>query len=133
MKSARDEFGPPRSSIPNDGLNRILNSSNIRDQVNAAGQGLAKNGVTQDQKQANLTLVKGDQGSQSAHKDLGVKQGERPALSPCDGRVQANTQADIKQAGQTLQNAGVKQSAAQQFAPPAQTPSVPPPSQGRSR
>lgn len=129
MKSARDEFGPPRTNSAD--LERLLQSNSIRNEAAAAGQALAKSGVTQDPKQAsNLTLVKNDQGSQSAHKDLGVAQGERPALSPCDGKAQANSQADIKQAGQGLQDAGVKQSAAQQFAPPAQTPNAPTPSVG---
>src|SRR5665213_1802429 len=45
MKSARDEFGPPRA---NPDLQRLLQSSNIREQVHAAGHGLAKNGVTQE-------------------------------------------------------------------------------------
>ena len=129
QKSAREEFGPGAQRIEQRLSQNLQDLQTVRD----AGQQLKQAGVTQDQKQANLTLVKHDQGSQSAHKDMGVKQGERPALSPCDGKVQANTQADIKQAGESLQNAGVKQSAAQQFAPPAQTPSVPPPSQGRSR
>ena len=129
QKSAREEFGPGAQPIEQRLSQNLQDLQTVRD----AGQQLKQAGVTQDQKQANLTLVKHDQGSQSAHKDMGVKQGERPALSPCDGKVQANTQADIKQAGESLQNAGVKQSAAQQFAPPAQTPSVPPPSQGRSR
>ena len=128
-KSAREEFGPGAQTIEQRLSQNLQDLQTVRD----AGQQLKQAGVTQDPKQANLTLVKHDQGSQSAHKDMGVKQGERPALSPCDGKVQANTQADIKQAGESLQNAGVKQSAAQQFAPPAQTPSVPPPSQGRSR
>ena len=128
-KSAREEFGPATQRIEQRLSQNLQDLQTVRD----AGQQLKQAGVTQDPKQANLSLVKHDQGSQSAHKDMGVKQGERPALSPCDGKVQANTQADIKQAGQSLQNAGVKQSAAQQFAPPAQTPSVPPPSQGRSR
>ena len=128
-KSAREEFGPGAQRIEQRLSQNLQDLQTVRD----AGQQLKQAGVTQDQKQANLTLVKHDQGSQSAHKDMGVKQGERPALSPCDGKVQANTQADIKQAGESLQNAGVKQSAAQQFAPPAQTPSVPQPSQGRSR
>ena len=131
MKSARDEFGPPRTNSAD--LQRLLQSNSIRNEISSAGQALAKSGVTQDPKQAsNVTLVKNDQGSQSAHKDMGVQQGERPALSPCDGKAQANSQADIKQAGESLSNAGVKQSAAQQFGSPAQTPNVPPPSQGRS-
>ena len=129
QKSARQEFGPATQRMEQRLSQNLQDLQTVRD----AGQQLKQAGVTQDQKQANLTLVKHDQGSQSAHKDMGVKQGERPALSPCDGKVQANTQADIKQAGESLQNASVKQSAAQQFAPPAQTPSVPPPSQGRSR
>ena len=131
MKSAREEFGPPTTGRIDQRLAQNLQDlQTVRD----LGQQLKQSGVTQDPKQAsNLTLVKNDQGSQSAHKDLGVAQGERPALSPCDGNVQANSKADIKQAGESLSNAGVKQSAAQQFAPPAQTPSIPPPSQGRSR
>ena len=129
QKSARQEFGPATQRMEQRLSQNLQDLQTVRD----AGQQLKQAGVTQDQKQANLTLVKHDQGSQSAHKDMGVKQGERPALSACDGKVQVNTQADIKQAGESLQNAGVKQSAAQQFAPPAQTPSVPPPSQGRSR
>ena len=129
MKSARDGFGPATQRIEQRLSQTLQDLQTVRD----AGQQLKQAGVTQDQKQANLTLVKHDQGSQSAHKDMGVKQGERPALSPCDGKVQANSQADIKQAGQSLSDAGVKQSASQQFGPPAQSPSVPPPSQGRSR
>ncbi len=130
MKNAREEFGPPAHRVEQRLTQNLQDLKTVRD----VGQQLKQSGVTQDQKQANLTLVKNDQGSQSAHKDMGVAQGERPALSPCDGKLQqASNQADIKQAGQALQNAGVKQSAAQQFAPPAQTPSVPPPSQGRSR
>ena len=130
MKSARDEFGPATQRIEQRLSQNLQDLQTVRD----AGQQLKQAGVTQDQKQANLTLVKHDQGSQSAHKDMGVKQGERPALSPCDGKVQANTQADIKQAGQSLSDAGVKQSASQQFGPPAQTPSAPQPSVGgRSR
>lgn len=129
MKSAREEFGPAVQRVEQRLSQNLQDLQTVRD----IGQQLKQSGVTQDQKQVNLTLVKNDQGSQSAHKDMGVAKGERPALSPCDGKMQANSQADIKQAGQGLQNAGVKQSAAQQFAPPAQTPSVPPPSQGRSR
>ena len=130
MKSAREEFGPAVQRVEQRLSQNLQDLQTVRD----IGQQLKQSGVTQDQKQqANLTLVKNDQGSQSAHKDLGVAQGERPALSPCDGNVQANSKADIKQAGQSLSNAGVKQSAAQQFGSPAQTPSVPPPSQGRSR
>jgi hypothetical protein len=129
MKTAREEFGPPVQRIEQRLSQNMKDLQTVRD----LGQQLKQSGVTQDQKQANLTLVKNDQGSQSAHKDVGVKQGERPALSPCDGKVQASTQADITQAGQGLQNAGTTQSAAQHFPPPAQTPTVPPPSQGRSR
>jgi hypothetical protein len=130
LKSARDEFGPPAHQVEQRLSQNLKDLQTVRD----IGQQLKQSGVTQEQKsQANLTLVKNDQGSQSAHKDMGVQQGQRPALSPCDGNVQANSKADIRQAGQTLQDAGVKQSAAQQFGPPAQTPSVPPPSQGRSR
>lgn len=130
MKSAREEFGPPTPRVEQRLSQNLQDLQTVRD----IGQQLKQSGVTQDQKQAaNLTLVKNDQGSQSAHKDMGVQQGERPALSPCDGNVQANSKADIQQAGQSLSSAGVKQSAAQQFGPPAQTPSVPPPSQGRSR
>ena len=129
MKSAREEFGPAVQRVEQRLAQNLKDLQTVRD----IGQQLKQSGVTQEQKQANLTLVKNDTGSQSAHKVMGVTQGERPALSPCDGNVQANSQADIKQAGQSLQNAGVKQSAAQQFASPAQTPSVPPPSQGRSR
>ncbi len=126
MKSAREEFGPAVQRVEQRLSQNMQDLQTVRD----IGQQLKQSGVTQDQKQANLSLVKNDQGSQSAHKDMGVQQGERPALSPCDGKAQANSQADIKQAGQGLQDAGVKQSAAQQFAPPAQTPSVPPPSVG---
>lgn len=129
MKSAREEFGPAVQRVDQRLSQNLQDLQTVRD----IGQQLKQSGVTQDQKQANLTLVKNDQGSQSAHKDMGVQQGERPALSPCDGNVQANSKADIQQAGQSLAGAGVKQSAAQQFGPPAQTPSVPPPSQGRSR
>ena len=131
MKSARDEFGPPPAHT---GTQKLEQNLKDLQSVREIGQQLKQSGVTQDQKQANLALVKNDQGSQSAHKDMGVKQGERPALSPCDGKMQANTQADIKQAGQSLQNAGATKSAAQQFAPPAQTPSAPAPAVGgRSR
>ncbi|MBY0504437.1 MAG: hypothetical protein K2X03_11030 [Bryobacteraceae bacterium] len=129
MKSAREEFGPPVQQVEQRLSQNLQDLQTVRD----IGQQLKQSGVTQEQKQANLTLVKNDQGSQSAHKDMGVQQGERPALSPCDGNVQANSKADIQQAGQSLAGAGVKQSAAQQFGPPAQTPSLPPPSQGRSR
>ncbi len=130
MKSAREEFGPPAHQVEQRLSQNLKDLQTVRD----IGHQLKQSGVTQDQKsQANLTLVKNDQGSQSAHKDMGVQQGERPALSPCDGNVQANSKADIQQAGQSLAGAGVKQSAAQQFGPPAQTPSVAPPSQGRSR
>ena len=128
MKSARDEFGPPPQRVEQALSQNLKDLQTVRD----IGQSLKQSGVSQDKQQANLALVKNDQGSQSAHKDMGVQQGERPALSPCDGKTQANSQADIKQAGESLSNAGVKQSAAQQFGPPAQTPSVPPPSQGRS-
>ena len=126
MKTAREEFGPAVQRVEQRLSQNMQDLQTVRD----IGQQLKQSGVTQDQKQTNLSLVKNDQGSQSAHKDMGVQQGERPALSPCDGKAQANSQADIKQAGQGLQDAGVKQSAAQQFAPPAQTPSVPPPSVG---
>ena len=126
MKSAREEFGPAVQRVEQRLSQNMQDLQTVRD----IGQQLKQSGVTQDQKQTNLSLVKNDQGSQSAHKDMGVQQGDRPALSPCDGKAQANSQADIKQAGQGLQDAGVKQSAAQQFAPPAQTPSVPPPSVG---
>ena len=126
MKTAREEFGPAVQRVEQGLSQNMQDLQTVRD----IGQQLKQSGVTQDQKQTNLSLVKNDQGSQSAHKDMGVQQGERPALSPCDGKAQANSQADIKQAGQGLQDAGVKQSAAQQFAPPAQTPSVPPPSVG---
>ena len=126
MKSAREEFGPAVQRVEQRLSQNMQDLQTVRD----IGQQLKQSGVTQDQKQTNISLVKNDQGSQSAHKDMGVQQGERPALSPCDGKAQANSQADIKQAGQGLQDAGVKQSAAQQFAPPAQTPSVPPPSVG---
>jgi len=131
VKSARDEFGPPRT--PNAQLERLLQSTAVRQEVNAAGHGLAKGGVTQDAKQAQLALVKNAGGDHSAHKDLAVKPGERAALSPCDGRVQANTAAEVKQAGQSLQKAGVTQSASQQQSAPAPTPSVPSQSHGRSR
>ena len=126
MKSAREEFGPAVQRVEQRISQNMQDLQTVRD----IGQQLKQSGVRQDQKQTNISLVKNDQGSQSAHKDMGVQQGERPALSPCDGKAQANSQADIKQAGQGLQDAGVKQSAAQQFAPPAQTPSVPPPSVG---
>jgi hypothetical protein len=130
MKSARDEFGPPVQKVEQRLSQNLQDLQTVRD----IGAQLKQSGVTQDPKQANLTLVKNDQGSQSAHKDMGVRQGERPALSPCDGNMQANTKADIKQAGHSLQNAGSTQSAAQQFAPPAQTPKAPAPSVGgRSR
>ena len=129
MKSAREEFGPAVQKVEQRFEQNLQDLQTVRD----IGQQLKQSGVTQDQKQANLTLVKNEQGSQSAHKDMGVQQGERPALSPCDGNVQANSQADIKQAGQSLSDAGVKQSAAQQYGSPSPTPSVPPPSQGRSR
>ena len=119
MKSAAEEYGPGTAQRVENKLNLNLKDlQSLRD----IGQQLQQSGVTQDPKQANLTLVKNDQGSQSAHKDMGVQQGERPALSPCDGKVQANSKTDIKP------------SAAQEFGPPAQTPNVPPPpSQGRSR
>ncbi len=129
MKSAREEFGPPPKEVEA----RLTQKLQDLHQVRQVGQDLAKAGVTQDAKQANLAVVKNDQGSQSAHKDKGVTQGERPALSPCDGKMQANTQADVKQAGQSLQNAGVTKSAAQQFSSPAPTQAQAPPSQGKSR
>ena len=131
MKSAREEFGPAVQQVEQRLSQNLQDLKTVRD----IGQQLKQSGVTQEGKQqaSQLTLVKNDQGSQSAHKDMGVTQGERPALSPCDGKMQANSHADIQQAGQSLSNAGVKQSASQQFGPPAQTPSVPPPSQGRSR
>ena len=122
MKSARDEFGPPRD------IQQLLKSSRIKDQVQGIGNDLKQAGVKQDG-HANLDLVKNNHDtSQAAKKDMTVQQGDRPALSPCDGNMQA------REAGQGLHKAGVAggqtQSAAQQFAPPAQTPSVPPPSVG---
>ena len=130
MKSARDEFGPAVQRVEQRLSQNMADLQTVRD----LGAQLKQSGVTQDPKQANLSLVKNDQGSQSAHKDMAVRSGERPALSPCDGNMQANTKADIRQAGESLQNAGVTQSAAQQFAPPSQTPNIPPPSVGsRSR
>ena len=113
MKSARDEYGPAAQRVEQRLAQNLQDLQTVRD----IGQQLKQSGATQDHHQSNLSLVKNDQGGQSAHKDLGVKQGERPALSPCDGRVQ--------EAGKTLQTAGVKQSGAQQFSAPAQTPSVP--------
>jgi hypothetical protein len=128
MKSAREEFGPPQSPE----LLKVLQSSRIKDQVQGIGKDLHQAGVKQDG-HANLNLVKNDHtNGQAAKKDMTVQQGDRPALSPCDGNMQA------KQAGQGLRNAGVKggesQSPAKSFSKPAPTPPAPSQSAGgRSR
>ena len=129
MKSAREEFGPPAHSGTNGFDRAIKDLQSVRD----VGQQMKQAGVTQDTHQAQLSLVKNDQGSQSVQKNLGVQQGDRPALTPCDGRMQANTQSDVTKAGQSLSNAGVKQSAAQQFSAPPTTPAPTAQTQGRSR
>ena len=74
MKSAREEFGPAVQRVEQRLSQNMQDLQTVRD----IGQQLKQSGVTQDQKQANLSLVKNDQGSQSAHKDMGVQQGERP-------------------------------------------------------
>ena len=128
MSSAREQFGPPRT----EGMTKLLQSSRIKDQIQGIGNDLKQAGVKQDG-HAHLNLVKNDQTANPVvKKDLAVAQGDRPALSPCDGNMQA------KAAGQTLHNAGVKggesQSAAQSFSKPAPTPPVPSQSAGaRSR
>jgi len=129
MKSAREQFGPPPSQVEAKLAQNMKDLQTVRDM----GAQLKQAGATQDQSQAHLNLVKNDQGNHSVQKNMGVQQGQRPALTPCDGRMQANTQADIKQAGQTLQNAGTTKSASQQFAAPAHTPNPPSQAQGRSR
>ena len=130
MKSAREQFGPPASQVEAKLAQNMKDLQTVRDM----GAQLRQAGATQDQSQAHLNLVKNDQqGSHSVQKNMGVQQGQRPPLTPCDGRMQANTQADIKQAGQTLQNAGTTKSASQQFAAPAHTPNPPSQAQGRSR
>lgn len=128
MRSARDEFGPPANK-PED-MAKLL-STQARDQVQGIGNDLKNAGVKQDG-QSHLNLVKNDHtAGHAAKKDMGVPNTGRPAMSPCDGAAQA------KEAGQALSNAGVKggqsQSAAQQFSPPAKTPSVPPPTPSRGR
>jgi len=120
MKSAREEFGPPQSR-PED-MAKLL-SSQARDQVQGIGNDLKNAGVKQDG-QSHLNLVKSDHtAGQAAKKDMNVPQGNRPALSPCDGNMQA------KEAGQALRNSGVKggesHSAAQSFSKPAPTPPAP--------
>ena len=129
MKSARDEFGPPAKHGDERFTQVLKDLQGVRD----LGQQMKQAGVTQDGHQTSLSLAKNDHGSQAAQKNMGVTQGERPALSPCDGKVQANTQADITKAGESLSQAGVKQSAAQQFSAPAATPTPPAQAQGRSR
>ena len=113
-------------------MTKLLQSSRIKDQIQGIGNDLKQAGVKQDG-HAHLSLVKNDHtNGQAAKKDMTVAQGDRPALSPCDGNMQA------KETGQTLHNAGVKggesQSAAQSFSKPAPTPPAPTQSAGgRSR
>lgn len=114
MKSAREEFGPPMQGVQQRVEQKMKDLQTVRD----LGQQLKQAGVTQDAKpQPNVTLVKNNPTDHSAHKDKGVKQGDRHALTPCDGKVQAT--------GQALKNNGVTKSAAQKFSGPAKTPSAP--------
>jgi hypothetical protein len=130
MKPARDESGPPAPQ--SEDLAKLLRSSQIKEQIQGLGRDLHNAGVKQDG-HAHLNLVKNDQTTgQAAKKDITVAQGDRPALSPCDGNMQA------KDAGQALRNAGVKggesQSAAKSLSTPAPTPPAPSQSAGgRSR
>jgi hypothetical protein len=120
----------PQRARPEE-LAKLL-GSRARDEASAIGRDLKNAGVKQDG-QSHLNLVKNDHAAgQAAKKDMTVPQGERPALSPCDGNMQA------KEAGQALRNAGVKggesQSASQSVSKPAPTPPVPSQSTGgRSR
>lgn len=130
MKNARDEFGPPSAEV------MAQHTQNLHDLngVQQIRQDMGDRGIIQDGEQAQLKPVKQGDGSPAAHKDKGVTHGERPALSPCDGKLQADTLAQVKAAGQTLKDAGTVKSASQEFAPPAATPKAPsPPSQGKSR
>lgn len=126
MGSAREEFGPAMKPD----MQKMLENTRIKGEVQGLGNTLQQAGMKQEG-QSQLNLVKNDHGSKNeVKKDLTVAQGDRPALSPCDGNMQ------MKEAGQAQKNAGATggqtQSAAKQLSP-SPTPHVPQQAQGRSR
>ena len=134
MSSARDQFGPPKPQTSDiEQRMRDLQQNRLAE-IKQLGQSLQQAGVKQDgsaqgQQAAHKNSTNGSD-SNNARKDPTVGQGERAALSPCDGKVQAET----RQAGQAMKNSGATKSAAKEFSSPAKTPSPPAQSAGgRSR
>jgi hypothetical protein len=123
VSSAREEFGPKR----NVEIEKLMENTRLKGEVLGAGNTLNQAGLKQDG-HAQLSLVKNDNSTKNeVKKDLTVAQGDRPALTPCDGNMQA------KEAGQTMKNAGATGGqGAKEFAP-SQTPPAPQQSQGRNR
>ena len=123
MSAARERYGPPRT--PAEQTLRYLEQSKI----SQVGATLRQQGVTQSagQGQATPALAHANNGSHGndVRKDLGVAQGQRPALSPDDRNRQVATRTDVAGAGKKMQEANVtggqSVSAAERFKP-AQTP-----------
>ena len=130
MTSAREQSSAARQIEE-----RLSQNQQALSAVQQIGEQMRQAGVRQDStaQHGHLRLVSSNQDAHAVQKDMQVQGEGRPAMSPCDGRFQANNEAHIRQAGETLQQAGVKQSAAQQFGPPAHTPSAPSRSQERER